>query len=154
MDLSGWLEPGAVVPRLGAANKRQVLAAVAEIAGRRFGCAPSEVLDALLAREGEGSTGVGYGAALPHARLACLIGMRAGFARLETPGDFAAVDDQPVDLVFALFAPQDAGSEHLRALARVSRLLGGKDLREQLRQARSADALYVLIASEASASAA
>ena len=76
------------------------------------------------------------------------------FSRLETPVDFAAVDDQPVDLVFALFAPQDAGSEHLRALARVSRLLRRKDLREQLRQARSADALYVLIASEASASAA
>ncbi len=154
MDLSEWLEPGAIAHRLGAANKRQLLAAVADIAARRFGCTPAEVLDALLAREAEASTGVGHGVALPHAHLSCLTRLRAVFVRLETPIEFGAVDDQPVDLVFALFAPLDAGSEHLRALARISRLLRRKSLLEQLRKARSADALHVLISNEASVSAA
>jgi mannitol/fructose-specific phosphotransferase system IIA component len=96
-----------------------------------------------------GSTGVGYGVAVPHARIKGLSRMRAVFIRLEHPIDFDAVDDQPVDLIFALFAHPNAGSEHLRALARVSRLLRQSELREQLRKARTADAIHALLAQEA-----
>jgi PTS system nitrogen regulatory IIA component len=84
--------------------------------------------------------------AVPHARLKGLDRMRGVFVRLEQPVDFDAVDDQPVDLIFALFAPKDAtGVEHLRALARVSRLLRQSDLRQQLRQARTTDAIHALL---------
>ncbi|HEY5677686.1 MAG TPA: PTS sugar transporter subunit IIA, partial [Myxococcales bacterium] len=77
--------------------------------------------------------------------------MRGVFVRLDQPVAFEAVDEQPVDLIFALFAPQDAGAEHLRALARVSRLLRQADLREQLRQARTADAIHALLVQDAGA---
>ncbi len=124
------------------------------MAARRFDLDAGEVLDALLAREAVGSTGVGAGVAVPHARLKALDRMRGVFLRLEAPVDFDAVDDQPVDLIFALLAPEAAGSEHLQALARVARLLRRADLREQLRQAHSADAVYALLAQPASPSAA
>ena len=127
---------------------------IAEIAARSFGLKAPEVFDALLEREAAGSTGVGYGVAAPHARLAGLTRLRGVFVRLEQPVEFEAVDDQPVDLLFALFAPQQAGAEHLRALASVSRRLRQADLREQLRQAHSTDAVYALLAQPASPSAA
>jgi len=112
------------------------------------------VLDALLEREAAGSTGVGHGVAVPHARLPGIDRMRGVFVRLEQPAPFEAVDDQPVDLVFALFAPEDGDSEHLRTLARVSRLLRQGDLRQQIRQARTAEAIYALLAREPRSSAA
>jgi PTS system nitrogen regulatory IIA component len=151
MDLNEWLEPGCVAHRLGADSKRQALAVIADLAGPAFGIPAADVLDALLAREAHGSTGVGAGVGLPHARLKGLVRMRAVFLRLVQPVDFEAVDDQPVDLLFALFAPEDANTEHLRALARVSRLLRQGEMRRRLRQARTPDALH---AQEASASAA
>jgi PTS system nitrogen regulatory IIA component len=154
VDIGDLLDRGAVSARVSASSKRQVLAVVAEVAARNFGFESSEVLTKLLQRERLGSTGVGYGVAVPHARLRGLDRMRGVFVRLETPVEFAAVDDQPVDLVFALLAPAYARSEHLRALARVSRVLRQADLREQLRQARSADAIYALLAREARPSAA
>ena len=91
---------------------------------------------------------------VPHARVEGLDRMRGVFIRLEQPVDFGAIDDQPVDLVYALLAPETAGSEHLRALARVSRVLRQGDLREQLRQARTPDAIHVLLAQEARSTAA
>jgi PTS system nitrogen regulatory IIA component len=91
---------------------------------------------------------------VPHARLNGLERMRGVFVRLETPIDFKAVDEQPVDLLFALFAPADAGAEHLRALARVSRILRRPALREQLRQSQTADALFALLVQEQETSAA
>ncbi len=104
------------------------------------------MLDALTEREQAGSTGVGHGVAVPHARLEGLGRLRGVFVRLEHPVEFDSVDDQPVDLIFALFAPKEAsGAEHLRALARVSRLLRQAELREQLRQARTADAIHALL---------
>jgi PTS system nitrogen regulatory IIA component len=154
MDLNEWLEPGCVAHRLGADSKRQALAVIADLAGPAFGIPAADVLDALLAREAHGSTGVGAGVGLPHARLKGLVRMRAVFLRLVQPVDFEAVDDQPVDLLFALFAPEDANTEHLRALARVSRLLRQGEMRRRLRQARTPDALHALLAQEASASAA
>jgi len=89
--------------------------------------------------------------AVPHARLEGLQRMRGVFLRMDQPVNFESVDEQPVDLIFALFAPFDAGSEHLRALARVSRLLRQADLRQQLRQARTADAVHALLVQDGGA---
>jgi len=154
MNLGDLLDLRAISPRVGGSSKRQVLSVVADIAARSFGLSAGDVLDALLEREAAGSTGVGNGVAVPHARLQGLDRMRGVFVRLEQPVPFEAVDDQPVDLVFALFAPKAASSEHLRALARVSRLLRKAEFREQLRQAKTADAIHVLLAQEAQPSAA
>jgi nitrogen PTS system EIIA component len=150
MDIGDLLDRNAIAMRVSAANKRQALAVISEIAARNFGLDQAEILDALAGREQAGSTGVGHGVAAPHARLEGLQRMRGVFVRLEHPVEFEAVDDQPVDLIFALFAPKDAGVEHLRALARVSRLLRQPELRQRLRLARSADAIHALLVQGAS----
>lgn len=151
MNIGDLLDRTAISLRVSASSKRQVLAVVAEIAARKLGLDAGVVLDALLDREAAGSTGVGHGVAAPHARLDGLERMRGVFVRLEQPVEFDAVDDKPVDLIFALFAPKDAGADHLRALARVSRLLRQAELREQLRQARTADAIYALLVQDVGA---
>ena len=149
MDIGEWLERGSIVGHSGAANKKQALAVLAELGAKAFGLDAEQATEALMEREAEGSTGVGYGVALPHARLKGLEKMRAAFVRLEQPVDFDAVDDQPVDLLFALFAPPHADSEHLRALAQISRRLRQGDLRERLRKARTADAIHALLVQSA-----
>lgn len=154
MNLGDLLDLRAIAPRVGGGSKRQVLSAIADIAARSVGRESEAVLDALLEREAAGSTGVGHGVAVPHARLEGLERMHGVFVRLEQPVAFEAVDDQPVDLLFALFAPKKAGADHLRALARVSRLLRQPDIRQQLRQAKTADAIHALLAHEAQPSAA
>lgn len=145
MIIGDLLEPGAVTLRVSAANKRQVLGVIADVAARAFGVDAGEALEGLIERESAGSTGVGQGVAIPHARLSDIDRVRAVFVRLETPVAFGAVDDKPVDLLVALFAPRDADSSHLRALARISRMMRQPDLREQLRKARSADAVHVML---------
>jgi len=145
MHIGDILDRNAISLRVSAANKRQTLAVVAEIAARNLGLDVGEILDALTEREQAGSTGVGHGVAAPHARLEGLTRMRGVFVRLEQPVEFDSVDEQPVDLIFALFAPKDAGTEHLRALARVSRVMRQPELREQLRKARTADAVHALL---------
>ncbi|MFI4974833.1 MAG: PTS IIA-like nitrogen regulatory protein PtsN [Caulobacterales bacterium] len=154
MQIADLLDRGAIAPRVSAPSKRQALGVVAEIAARSFGLKAPEVFDALMEREAVGSTGVGHGVAVPHARLRGLTRLRAVFVRLEQPVAFEAVDDAPVDLIFALFAPPDAGNDHLRALARVSRQLRRSDLREQLRKAQAPDTIHALLAQEARPSAA
>jgi PTS system nitrogen regulatory IIA component len=154
MNIGDLLDRGAISPRVSATTKRQALSVIAEIAARSFGVKAPAVFDALLERETAGSTGVGLGVAVPHARMPGLTRLRGVFVRLDQPIEFQAVDDMPVDLLFALLAPSDASGEHLRALARVSRVLRQADLREQLRQARSQDAIHALLAQEARPSAA
>jgi PTS system nitrogen regulatory IIA component len=148
VDLGDLLDAGAISPRLNAASKRQALSIVAEIASRSLAVKPAEILAKLMQRERLGSTGVGYGVAVPHARLKGLERMHGVFVRLEAPIDFGAVDEQPVDLIFALLAPADHPAEHLRALAKVSRALRRSDLRQQLRQAQGADAIRALMVHE------
>ncbi|MDP3659584.1 PTS sugar transporter subunit IIA [Phenylobacterium sp.] len=148
MQIGDFLDRGAIASRISAANKRQALAVIADLASRNFGLDSGVILDALAERELAGSTGVGHGVAVPHARLEGLSRMRGIFVRLDQRVDFDAVDDQPVDLIFALFAHPDAGSEHLRTLARVSRLLRHAELRDQLRKAVTADALHALLVQE------
>ena len=146
MDVSDWLARGAVADRAGVGGKRAALVVVAELAARRTGNDAALVLERLLEREAEGSTGVGAGVALPHAQLPGLDRITAVFVRLEQPVAFDAVDGRPVDLLLALFGPEGDSSAHLRTLARVSRLLRRAELREQLRAARSADAIYAILA--------
>ncbi|HEY8615087.1 PTS IIA-like nitrogen regulatory protein PtsN [Phenylobacterium sp.] len=153
MHIGELLDRSAISLRASAASKRQALKVVADLAARSLKLDAGVILEALIEREQAGSTGVGYGVAAPHARLEGLAGMRGVFVRLEQPVDFDSVDDKPVDLIFALFAPKDAGAEHLRALARVSRLLRQANLREQLRQAGTADAIHALLVQDPGSSA-
>jgi PTS system nitrogen regulatory IIA component len=154
MVVGALLDTGSIAPRVTATTKRQALAVVSEIAARCFGLKAAKVLDALMERESVMPTGVGKGIAVPHAQVQGLTHMRAVFVRLESPVEFDAVDDEPVDLIFTLLAPPGCGSDHLRALARVSRILRRADIREQLRVARSADAIHALLAQEVQISAA
>ena len=154
MIIGNLLGSGSIAPRVSATSKRQALSVVAEIAARAFALKAPRVFDALMEREAAEATGVGHGVAIPHAHVSGLDRMRAVFVRLETPVDFDAVDDEPVDLLFALLVPEGAGPEHLLTLARVSRLLRQASLREQLRGARGGDAIHALFTQEARASAA
>ncbi len=154
MMIGDLLDHGSISPRVSAASKRQVLSVTAEIAARSFGLKAPRVFDALIEREALGATGVGHGVAIPHAQVEGLDRMRGVFLRLSPPVDFGAVDDEPVDLVFALLCPPDAGSEQLRALARIARALRLPELRQQLRQASGADAIRALLVREMRPSAA
>ncbi|MAK83682.1 PTS sugar transporter subunit IIA [Phenylobacterium sp.] len=154
MQIGDILDRGAIALRVSATDKRQVLAHLAELAARNFGLEAGAVLDALSEREQAGSTGIGHGVAVPHARIEGLDRIRGVFLRVEQPVAFESIDDQPADLIFALLAPPEAGTEHLRALARVSRMLRSIDLREHLRQARTPDALHALLVQEQAPSAA
>lgn len=145
MDIDHLLERGAISPRICAADKRQAFAVIGEIAGRNYRLKPSTVVNALMRREALGSTGVGHGVATPHARLRGLDRIRGVFVRLEAPIDFGALDEQPVDLMFALLGPVDASAAHLQALAKVSRLLRASELRAQLRAASGLDAIHALL---------
>ena len=142
--------PSCVAASLNAVSKKQLLQEMAEMA---VSCGaisnqsikPRDVVSAVMERERLGSTGVGSGVAIPHARLEGLDTVQAVFARLETPLEYDAVDDRPVDLVVLLLAPLDAGGDHLKALAQVSRLLRREETRTRLRAAPNAESIYMLL---------
>ena len=144
MDIGDLLADGGVVLRSGASSKRQALHTVAEAAAQSLGLSETRIMDALLEREALGATGLGSGVAVPHARIDGVDQVTALFVRLDTPVAYGAVDDQPVDLIFALFAPPREGADHLRALAAVSRALRSPEMRERLRQAKTTDAIRAL----------
>jgi PTS system nitrogen regulatory IIA component len=139
------ITPSDVVPQLRAASKKQVLQEVARRGASRTGEDERTVLELLIQRERLGSTAIGGGVAIPHARIATLDRVYGLFARLERPIDFDAIDNEPVDLVFMLLTPTNAGADHLKALARVSRLLRDQPTCRKLRGATSADAIYALL---------
>ena len=143
------LAPGAICPRVTAGDKRQVLALVSEVAARVHRLKAGAVFDALMQRESTGSTGVGHGVAIPHALIPGLDCIRGVFVRLKPAIDYDAVDDKPVDLIFALLAPPSDAADHLRTLARTARVLRSSDLRQQLRIAGGTDALRALLSREA-----
>ncbi len=145
MDVEDLLSPRAVMAQLRAGNKKQVLLEIARRAATATGIAERQIYDVLAERERLASTGLGRGLAIPHGKLPGLDRLCGVFARLERPIPFDAYDNRPVDLVFALLAPADAGAEHLRALARVSRLLRDDAIRQKLRGADNPDALYALL---------
>ena len=128
-----------------ASGKKALLAELASRAATILKLDERRLFDRLLERERLGSTGIGGGIAIPHGRLSTLDKPRGLFARLVHPVDFDSIDERPVDIVFLLVAPEGAGADHLKALARVSRLLRDRNLVEKLRATESADALYALL---------
>lgn len=147
-DLSDLLRPEAVATDLAVASKKASLIALAGLAAPQFGLDPRFVADRIGDRERLGSTGFGHGVAIPHARIEGLPYIAGAFARLAQPVEYQAVDELPVDLVFLLLSPVDAGADHLKALARVSRALRDARLLAKLRGAGSRDALYALFATD------
>jgi nitrogen PTS system EIIA component len=145
MDIAELITPQAVVPALRVANKRQLLQELAKRAAPLVGLDEKVVFDTLMERERLGSTGIGAGTAVPHGRIANLPRIFGLFARLEKPIPFDSVDDQPVDLVFLLLTPESAGADHLKALARVTRLFRDRPVCAKLRGTDRADALYALL---------
>lgn len=151
MKISDFLNRESIVLDLNATSKKQVLQEMAKVGGQATGRHMRQILDVLLERERLGTTGVGNGVAIPHGRLAELDRLYGVFARLASPVAFDAIDDEPVDLVFMLLAPEDAGADHLRALSRVSRLLRDHDTCARLRNVSSVDGLCdILLDSEKS----
>jgi PTS system nitrogen regulatory IIA component len=137
--------PEAVLASLKASGKKALLAELASRAAAVFTLDERRLFDRLLERERLGSTGIGGGIAIPHARMASLAKPVGLFARLAHPIDFDAIDERPVDIVFLLAAPEGAGADHLKALARVSRLLRDRALVDKLRATENAEALYALL---------
>ena len=145
MEISDLITTESVVANLKATSKKQALQELAKKAAAITGLHERAVFDVLMEREKLGSTGVGKGIAIPHGKLTPIDGLHGIFARLETPIDFQAIDEQPVDLIFLLLAPESAGADHLKALARVSRLLRDEGVCEKLRGTDGAEALYALL---------
>ena len=145
MLLSDLLAPQAVVPALKVNSKKQALQELASRAAAACGRDEREVLEVLMQRERLGSTGIGSGIAIPHGKLAKLDRLCGAFARLDRPVDFEALDGQPVDLLFLLLAPEAAGADHLKALARVARLLRDAEVARKLRESRDAEAIYAVL---------
>ena len=146
MPLTDLVAPKAIVPVLKVNNKKQAMQELSARAAGLTGQSERVIFDILMQREKLGSTGVGNGIAIPHGKLPNLGKLFGLFARLDRPIDFEALDGQPVDLIFLLLAPEGAGADHLKALARVARLLRDADVAHKLRQSRDADALYVVLA--------
>jgi len=146
MPLNDLIAPNAILPALKVNNKKQAIQEIAARAAELTGLNERSVLEILLQREKLGSTAVGNGVAIPHGKLAKLGRLFGLFARLDRPIDFEALDGQPVDLMFLLLAPETAGADHLKALARVARLLRDPEVARKLRESRDADALYAVLA--------
>jgi PTS system nitrogen regulatory IIA component len=138
--------PNAIIPALKVNNKKQALHELAAKAAELTGQNERAIFEILLQREKLGSTGVGSGIAIPHGKLPSLNKLFGLFARLDRPIDFEALDGQPVDLIFLLLAPESAGADHLKALARVARLLRDADIAHKLRASSDAEALYAVLA--------
>ncbi len=146
LDLSDLITQETVLADVSAGNKRALFTALAAAGGRAWGVDPATISTGLAAREKLGTTGFGGGVALPHCKLAEVDRVCGVFARLTRPIDFAAVDELPVDLIFMLVSPLEAGADHLKALARVSRRMRDRNFAGKLRGAGSADALFALLA--------
>ena len=152
MQLSEIIASNAVFPALKAGSKKQLLQELANQAAKQVNLDPRLVFETLLQREKLGSTGLGHGMAIPHGKFAALEQVHGFFARLTGPVEFEAIDDQPVDLVFLLLAPESAGADHLKALARISRLLRDSSLVTKLRGTEDAEGLYAILTEPASTS--
>jgi PTS system nitrogen regulatory IIA component len=144
-DLSEILSANRIDADMGAANKKALFQQLAAAAARQTGLTSKAIAAALAARERIGSTGFGGGTAIPHAKVEGLEQVYGYFARLNAPIDFQSVDELPVDIVFLILSPPDAGADHLKALAGVSRTLRDRALVDKLRGARSRDALFALL---------
>ena len=154
MNFAKLIQPDAVKVVTSASSKKRLLHSISELANAAYGMDIAVVSDALLAREALGPTGVGHGVALPHARIEGLESVVGVFVLLDKPIDFSSVDRQPVDIAFALFAPEQAGVEHLKALALVSRTLREPSICAKLRANPDPGKLYAILSATQSAQAA
>ena len=145
MEINNLLVPEGVVADLKATSKKQALQDLAKRAAKVLGLHERAIFDVLMERERLGTTGVGNGIAIPHGKLPNLDRLHGLFARLEQPIDFHAIDERPVDLIFVLLAPETAGADHLKALARISRLLRDQGICDKLRGTDSAEALFAIL---------
>ena len=145
MEINDLLVPDGVVADLKATSKKQALQDLAKRAAEISGLHVRAIFDVLMERERLGTTGVGNGIAIPHGKLPNLERLHGLFARLENPIDFQAIDERPVDLIFVLLAPESAGADHLKALARISRLLRDQAICDKLRGTDNAEALFAIL---------
>jgi PTS system nitrogen regulatory IIA component len=145
MHLTEFLDFDAIKPALPAGNKRSLLGQLASLAGARLGVRAAEILATITEREKLGSTGFGQGVAIPHGKVEGLTQIYCLFVRLAEPVRYKAIDGEPVDLVFLLLSPPDAGADHLKALAAISRVVRHAPTLEKMRGARSRDALAAVL---------
>ena len=145
MPLNDLVAPNAVLPALKVNNKKQALQELAARAAMLSGQNERQIFEILSQREKLGSTAIGNGIAIPHGKMPNLTRLFGLFARLDRPIDFEALDGQPVDLIFLLLAPESAGADHLKALARVARLMRTPDTAKLLRDSRDAEAIYAVL---------
>lgn len=148
MDLSDLVTQKAILPALRAGSKKQMMQLLSEKAAEITGIGERDIFDTIMQREKLGSTGVGNGIAIPHGKLKSIKAITGVFARLETAVDFEALDDEPVDLVFLLLAPETAGADHLKALSRIARILREPDMVAKLRGTKDATAIYAFLTSQ------
>ncbi|HEV3247725.1 MAG TPA: PTS IIA-like nitrogen regulatory protein PtsN [Beijerinckiaceae bacterium] len=151
MPLDDLLVPGSVLPALKVNGKKQAVQELSARAATVTGLPERDVFDAVLQRERLGSTGIGSGIAIPHCKLQKVTKLHGVFARLEKPIDFDALDGEPVDLIFLLVAPEAAGADHLKALARMARLLRDPAITAKLRAMRDADGIFALLTQQPAA---
>ncbi len=144
-DLSSLLAEGVILTSQSADSRKQILATLADAMGKQVGLEGRDILDAVIERENLGSTGVGEGVAIPHARIADLKAPVGAFVNLHEGVDFEAIDGRACDLIFMLLAPHSSGADHLRALAQVSRTFRNADLREKLRAAADTSEIKTLL---------
>ncbi len=154
MEITDLLNQEGVVANLRVTSKKQALQELSKMAATITGLHERAIFDVLLERERLGTTGIGNSIAIPHGKINTLERLYGIFARLETPVDFDSIDEQPVDLIFLLLAPESAGADHLKALARVSRLLRDKASCDKLRGTDNQEALYAILTAESSSRAA
>ncbi|KZM49981.1 PTS IIA-like nitrogen regulatory protein PtsN [Labrenzia sp. OB1] len=145
MDLSDLLGKDAVIADLKAKSKKQAIQELASRAAELTGLSEREIFDTLLQRERLGSTGVGHGIAIPHGKLIRLDKLVGLFAKLKKPVEFDSLDDEPVDLIFLLLAPESAGADHLKALARIARQLRDTGVTQDIRSSSDAEEIYTLL---------
>ncbi|MBT5187771.1 MAG: PTS IIA-like nitrogen regulatory protein PtsN [Kordiimonadaceae bacterium] len=147
MDISNLIKLDSIFPSFKATSKKQFLQEMGTIAKSKINKPSHEITSVLMERERLGSTGVGHGVAIPHGRFAELNQIYGVFVKLDKPISYDALDDQPVDLIFLLLAPEEAGADHLKALAKISRILRDQSICEKLRGADSSDAIYAILSS-------
>ena len=145
MHLSEFLDFDSIKPAMPAGNKRALLQQLSQLAAQQLSRDPAEIMGSIVARERLGSTGFGEGVAIPHGKIEGLPQIYGLFVRLSEPIDYRAIDGEPVDLVFLLLSPSDAGADHLKALAAISRIIRHGPTLEKMRGARSRDALAAVL---------
>jgi PTS system nitrogen regulatory IIA component len=145
MEINNLVSPESVLSNLRVTGKKQALQELARKAANISGQPERVVFDVLMERERLGTTGVGNGIAIPHGKVAKIDRLYGVFARLESPIDFQSIDDQPVDLIFFLLAPESAGADHLKALAKISRLLRDTTTCDKLRGTNTVDGIYAIL---------